>query len=332
MGEATQEILLGVRDLSVNYLLDAGAEVSAVRAASFHLAPGEIAGLLGESGSGKTTTALALLRLLPPNARIVSGVAEFRGRDLLAVKETELEDIRGAEISVIFQEPGISLHPVMRVGDQVADVIRVHRRWSRARCREAAEQALAQAQLADTARIYSAYPHQLSGGQRQRVLIALALACQPALVIADEPTASLDATIQAEILQLLKSLKERLRLSILFISHNPGVLAQLADRVLVMYAGRIIEEGPAAQILGAPRHPYTAALLRSTPPPPAEGAARHKQPLLALGGATPDLASLPRGCAFEPRCPDRMEICTSREPEEVTPAASARVRCFKYGG
>lgn len=324
--------LLEVRRLTVSYRSVDGTEFSVISEVSFSIARGEVLGLLGESGCGKTTTALAIVRLLPPNARVVCGSARFLGRELLSLDEWELQKIRGAQISLIFQEPGIALNPVMRVGDQIADVIRVHRGGSAAHCRQEAESALALARLSDPGRIYSAYPHQLSGGQQQRVLIALALACQPMLIIADEPTAALDTTIQAEILALLKELKEQLRLALLFISHSPAVLSQLADRILVMYGGRIVEEGTLSQIYRNPLHPYTLGLLRSIPPPPVQNQDDHMPRLLTINGSPPDFARLPRGCPFEPRCPDRMEICTSREPEEVRPDRSRRVRCFKYGG
>ena len=325
------EELLRVHDLSVRFCSDSAAEIPAVDGVSFAIAAGEAVGLLGESGCGKTTTALSLLRLLPPTGRVVRGSIRFRERELLTLDEHELERLRGAEISLIFQEPAVALNPVMRVGDQITDVIRAHQGWSRRRCRAEAESVLAQVRLSDTARIYTAYPHQLSGGQRQRVVIAQALACRPALVIADEPTAALDTTIQMEILALLKELKERFQLALLFISHSPSILAGLADRLMVMYAGRIIEEGRLEQVYRNPLHPYTQGLLRCIPQPPGQIAMAKKQ-LPSIAGSPPDLARLPSGCPFEPRCPDRMEICTTRDPEEVRPEASRRVRCFKYGG
>jgi oligopeptide/dipeptide ABC transporter ATP-binding protein len=323
--------LLRVQRLTVSYRTVDGGEFPVISEVNFKIARGEVLGLLGESGSGKTTTALALARLLPPNAR-VRGSASFLGRELLSLNERELRKIRGAEISWIFQEPGMALNPVIRVGDQIADVIRVHRGGSPARCREEAESALRLARLSGPARTYSAYPHQLSAGQQQRVLIALALACRPMLIIADEPTAALDTTIQAEILALLKELKARLELALLFISHSPAVLSQLADRILVMYAGRIVEDGTLSQIHRNALHPYTLGLLRSVPPSADRNQDDHKSRLLTITGSPPDFAHLPGGCPFEPRCPDRMEICRSREPEEVRPDRFRRVRCFKYGG
>jgi peptide/nickel transport system ATP-binding protein len=324
--------LLEVQRLTVSYRTVDGTEFPVISEVNFKIARGEVLGLLGESGSGKTTTALALARLLPPNARVVRGSASFLGRELLSLDERELRKIRGAQISWIFQEPGMALNPVICVGDQIADVIRVHRGGSPARCRQEAESALALARLSGLARTYSAYPHQLSAGQQQRVLIALALACRPSLIIADEPTAALDSTIQAEILTLLKELKARLQLALLFISHSPAILSQLADRILVMYAGRIVEDGTLSQMYRNALHPYTLGLLRSVPPSAVRNQDDHKSRLLTITGSPPDFAHLPGGCPFEPRCPDRMEICRSREPEEVRPDRSRRVRCFKYGG
>jgi oligopeptide/dipeptide ABC transporter ATP-binding protein len=325
------EPLLQVRDLSISYWSDRGQELRITDAVSFDITVGQVVGLLGESGCGKTSIALSLLGLLPPKARVVCGSVHFRGQDILTLGEQQLQKIRGALVSIIFQEPGMALNPVMRVGDQIAEVIRAHRKWNRRRCREEAEDVLHQVRLSDGARIYSAYPHQLSGGQRQRVVIAQALACKPALVIADEPTSALDTTTQAEILALLRELKERLQLALLLITHNPAILMGLADRVLVMYAGRIVEEGGLPQLYGRPLHPYTQGLLRSIPPPLRQNFSVHKQRLPAIAGSPPDLARLPLGCPFEPRCPDRMAVCATRDPEEAQTENRGRVRCLKYG-
>lgn len=324
--------LLEVRDLAVHFQTSAGPVVPAVEGISFDLVAGEGVGILGESGCGKSTTALALLRLLPPGGRIVRGSIRFSGRDLLMADEREMEKTRGAQISLIFQEPGIALHPTMRVSDQVSEVIHAHRGGSWKRCREEAAVALALVFSRDTPRIFAAYPHELSGGQRQRVLIAQALACRPALVIADEPTASLDMTIQAEILALLRECKQRLGIALLLVSHNPAILAGLTERVLVMYAGRIVEEGPLEQIYREPLHPYTQGLLRSVPPSVEEAAQALKTRLPVIPGNPPDPARLPAGCPFEPRCAERLAVCVTREPREVRPEVARRVRCFKYGG
>ena len=327
--------MLQVRDLTVRYATEERLEITVVRGVNLEIAAGEALGLAGESGSGKSTLALSILRLLPKAGRIAAGSIVFRGRELLALSGRELQKVRGAEISMIFQEAGIALNPMMRVGDQVAEVIRAHRSWDRKRCQAEARAALEQVSPAEVPRIYDAYPHQLSGGQRQRVLIAQAIACLPALVIADEPTTALDAPVQGELLELLGELKRRLRIAFLLISHSPAVLAKLADRIAVMYAGRIAEEGPSERLLHNPLHPYTQGLLECLPKasgPHSSSAGAQREHLLQILGDPPDLANLPPGCPFEPRCPDRREICRTREPQEVSPEPARRVRCFKYGG
>ncbi len=328
--QVNQSSLLEVRDLGVEFLTLDGSRLAAVRGASFDVAPGEGVGILGESGSGKTTVALALLGLLPPNARVACGSVQYRGRELLALPEGELQPVRGKEISIVFQEPGLALNPVRRAGEQIADVIGAHQDWRRERCSKEALSLLERVCPDDAARIFRAYAHELSGGQRQRVVLAQALACRPALVIADEPTSALDTTVQAEILALLRELKREFGIALLLITHHPAILAGLADRVLVMYAGRIVEESSLADLVAAPLHPYSVALLRSMPALPS--VARPRQRLVTIGGNPPDPALLPRGCAFEPRCPDRVEICGARDPEETSPVNLRRVRCFKYGG
>ncbi len=331
MTASTEDTLLHIHDLRVSFERNGLPSTAALRGVSFDLRAGEVVGLLGESGCGKTTLGLSLLRLLPANSGVETGRVEFRGKNLCALKEPELERIRGAEISMVFQEPGVSLNPVMRVGEQIADAVHIHRGGPRRRCREEAATALAQTRLEDASRIYASYPHELSGGQRQRVLIALALACQPAVVIADEPTASLDTTTQAEIVELFRELRKELGLSILWITHNPALLARIADRILVMYAGRIVESGPLPRIFSEPLHPYTRALLESRPR--AQFQANGRKARLPVIPAEPQgPASLPCGCAFAPRCPERMEVCTSREPNEVQPDSARKVCCFKYGG
>ncbi|MBW8873937.1 MAG: ABC transporter ATP-binding protein [Acidobacteria bacterium] len=253
---------LEVRDLAVCYRGARGEWVPAVAEIGFAIGAGEALGLLGESGCGKTTTALAIPGLLPANGRVVRGSVRLAGRELVGLAERELEGVRGAGIGFVAQEPALALNPVMRVGEQVAEVLRVHRRLSWRRCREAAARALAEMQFADPGRIFASYPHQLSGGERQRVTIARALICQPPVVIADEPTASLDAAVAVEVLALLRDLKERHRLALLLISHDPRVLAALADRVVVMRGGRIVEQGPREEVFRRPAHSYTESLLR----------------------------------------------------------------------
>jgi oligopeptide/dipeptide ABC transporter ATP-binding protein len=304
----------------------------AVDELSLDVADGEVVGLLGESGCGKTTLLLAILGLLPGSARVVSGSIRFRGRELLGLGEGEMRGLRGSEISIIFQEPVLALNPVRRVGAQIAEVVRAHRRWSRRRCREESLSMLAEVGFSEPLRIHDSYPHELSGGQRQRVAIAQALACRPALVLADEPTASLDSTTQAELRTLLGTLQSRFGLALLLVSHDLGALAALARRVIVMYAGRLVEAGPPARVFGDPLHPYSRGLLGALPRMRDPGDFLGQRAFEPIPGASPDLAHLPLGCAFEPRCPDRLPACTERPPQDTRPAADRHVRCFKYGG
>lgn len=323
--------LLQVRNLTVQFSNHPSLDRRVIDDLSFDIHPGETVGLLGESGSGKTTLALALTRLLPQTTRGVSGSILFHGRELLSANEHELQELRGAEMSIIFQEPEMALNPVVRVGYQIVEVLRAHRKWTRQRYREEAESLLRQVRLSD-AHIFPAFPNELSGGECQRVVIAQALACKPCLLIADEPTSALDNTTQAQVLALLKEMKERLDVALLFITHNPLLLAGIADRVLVMYAGRIVEEGTLAQVLHQSRHPYTKRLLRSIPPLPGQHTSSLRGPLPTVAGMPPDLAHLIKGCAFEPRCPERISICVTRNPERVQIENGVGVRCFRYGG
>ena len=256
------DCLLQVRELTVRYRPEGDHDHPAVAGINFEIAPGEVVGLMGESGCGKTSVALALLGLLPRDQVAVSGSIMFRDHELLSLKERQLREIRGKKISMVYQEPSIALSPVMHVGDQIAEVVRAHRRWSWKLCREWAMNLIARVGLPKTDRIYSAYPHQLSGGQLQRILLAEALAGEPELVIADEPTAALDACSQAEFLKLLNELKRQKNISFLLISHTPEIQASLADRLLVMHAGRIVDEGRFEQVYTNPSHPCTRAILR----------------------------------------------------------------------
>ena len=258
--------LLRVRDLKVCYRSVDSAQSQAVDGVGFDVAPGEVLGVMGESGCGKTSIALALLGLLSKDQATISGSIVFRGKDLLSMDEHSLRMVRGAEISMVYQEPGIALSPVMSVGMQIAEVVRAHGGWNWKRCREEAHSMLARVGLGSSDRIFSAYPHQLSGGQLQRVVLAQALVCRPVLVIADEPTASLDAQSQSEFIALLRELKRDMHLSILLISHTPEIQASLSDRLLVMKDGAIVEEGGFDRLYSNPSHPYTKALLRRNPP------------------------------------------------------------------
>ena len=256
--------LLDVQHLTVVFE-GTRSTVTAVDAVSFQIAPGETLGLVGESGSGKSVTALTILRLLQPPGRVAAGRVMFEGRDLLALSERDMRRIRGARMSLIFQEPMTALNPVMRVGDQIAEALTVHGRAGAREARERASELLNAVHMPDAARRARDYPHQLSGGMRQRVMIAIALACHPALVIADEPTTALDVTIQAQVLELLRELREQYNLALLLITHDFGVIAEMADRVAVMYRGALVEQGPVRQMLRAPVHDYTRSLLAAVP-------------------------------------------------------------------
>ncbi len=298
-----------------------GRFLPAVSDVSFHLSAGETLGLVGESGSGKSVTALCLLRLLEVPGVIRAGRVLFQNTDILSLDEQALERVRGAGIGFVFQEPSTALNPVFTVGDHVAEVLVAHGRnaWPEARAK--AVQLLEAVRIPDAARRARDYPHQLSGGMRQRVMIAIALACEPPLLIADEPTTALDVTIQAEILDLLRELRDRYRLALLLITHDLGVIAETADRVAVMYGGRIVEEATVATLFEGPSHPYTRGLLASMPGPTPDGRLR------AIPGTVPSLASLPPGCAFEPRCSERLAICARDVPARTDLAAGHWTTC-----
>jgi oligopeptide/dipeptide ABC transporter ATP-binding protein len=324
--------VLRVRNLAVRIFVNATHEIRLLREITFQVQRGEVVGILGESGAGKTTLALALMRLLPPSSQVVRGSVELGGRPFLSLDERELRKVRGAGISLIYQDSAV-LNPVLRVGDHLVEVLRAHNSWPRRRYRENAIALLEDMGLKDVDRIYAAYPHQLSGGQRQRIVIAQALACQPALVIADEPTASLDPDTASEIVGLLGRLKQRFQTAFLLISHDLAPLARLADRIMVMYAGRIVEQGPRDQILQQPLHPYTRALLAcALPQKTANDPCIGKRPMPTIAGSAPDPMNIMPGCDFENRCPDRMDICCTRFPAEIQELATRTVRCFKFGG
>jgi peptide/nickel transport system ATP-binding protein len=293
--------LLQVQDLHVAYISRAGKKSPALEGVSFEVRTGETLGVLGESGCGKTTLAVALLRLLPGNAEIEKGGVLFEGQDLLQAKPRALERIRGARIALIFQEPSLALHPTIRIGEQVRDVLAAHERNGRGELRRKTLQVLREVFPADAARIAESYPHQLSGGQQQRVLIAMAIACRPSLIVADEPTASLDPTTQKE-------------------------------RVLVLYAGKVAEIGPTEQVLRFPQHPYTRALMQSVPAGIDESTRGRKSRLPVIPVEAPNLAARESGCRFESRCTDRMDQCRQREPAAVAVNETHAVSCFKFGG
>jgi oligopeptide/dipeptide ABC transporter ATP-binding protein len=315
--------LLKVEHLTTVFDLPSGS-VPAVNDVSFEIRQGETLGVVGESGSGKSVTAFSIMRLVQPPGRIASGVVSFKGRDLLRLSESDMRAVRGAEISLIFQEPMTALNPVFTIGDQIRETLLVHGRATRRDAGARAVELLDAVRMPDAARRVHDYPHQLSGGQRQRVLIAMALACKPALVIADEPTTALDVTIQAQILDLLREMKSAFDLSLLLITHDLGVIAETADRVAVMYAGRIVEFGDVRDIFRDPKHPYTRGLLASMP-----GGAPGTR-LRAIEGTVPTLGALPPGCAFNPRCPDRFEPCTVAPPDDYVTGPSHTAKCYLH--
>jgi len=317
------EPLLRVDHLTTVFDLASGP-VPAVNDLSFEIRQGETLGVVGESGSGKSVTAFSIMRLVQPPGRIAGGAIVFKGRNLLELSEPEMQHVRGAEISLIFQEPMTALNPVFTIGDQLRETLLVHAAASRRDAAARAVELLQAVKIPDAAARVNDYPHQLSGGMRQRVLIAMALACKPALVIADEPTTALDVTIQAQILDLLREMKAAFNLSLMLITHDLGVIAETADRVAVMYAGRIVEQGAVREVFRQPQHPYTRGLLASMP-----GGAPGTR-LRAIDGTVPMLGALPHGCAFNPRCPDRFDPCTGTPPGDYTTSAGHTAKCYLH--
>ena len=314
------EPLLEIRDLVTEFRTERGT-VRAVDGVSLEIAPRGTLGVVGESGSGKSVTALSIMRLVAsPPGRIASGSIRYAGKDLVTLPAAEMRAIRGNRIAMIFQEPMTSLNPVFTVGDQVGEAVRLHQHTSRREARQVAIDMLRKVGIPSPEERVDAYPHQLSGGMRQRVMIAMALACKPDLLIADEPTTALDVTIQAQILELLKQLQRELGMSILLITHDLGVVAETCDEVIVMYAGRVVERAATEALFSAPRHPYTAGLLRSVP------GVEAGERLQEIPGMVPSLAELPPGCKFADRCPRVAERCRAEEPALVQLGAS-RVRC-----
>ena len=318
--------LLEVRDLHTEFRTGLGA-VPAVDGISYTVERGETVAIVGESGSGKTAGALSLLRLIPdPPGRITQGRILFDGRDLLLLSDEEMRHVRGADIGMIFQEPMTSLNPVLTIGRQITETLEQHRGADRAAAQRRAVELLGLVGIADPVRRLKQYPHQLSGGMRQRIMIAIALACDPKLIIADEPTTALDVTIQAQILELMKNLTRRLEVALIIITHNLGVVARYAHRVNVMYAGRIVESGPASAVYRDPRHPYTMALLRSVPRLDRPRQAR----LDPVEGQPPDLTRLGPGCSFQPRCRFAIERCGTAPPPLVPAGTSGQfAACYR---
>ncbi|MEW6235441.1 MAG: ABC transporter ATP-binding protein [Candidatus Omnitrophota bacterium] len=326
MDANSQSFLLDIQNLHT-YLFSPEGVGKAVDSVCLQVRRGETLGLVGESGCGKSMTSLSILRLIPsPPGRIVAGQILFKGRDLLKLPERELRKIRGEQISMIFQEPMTALNPVFSVGEQIAETFRIHRRMSRREAFEAAVEMMEKARIPAARQRAREFPHQLSGGMRQRIMIAMALACDPDLLIADEPTTALDVTVQAQILALMEDLKQRTGASVLLITHDLGVIAETADRVAVMYAGRIVEEAPVEQIFTDPLHPYTRGLLRSMPRM-TDGA---QQRLNAIPGSVPSPAHFPEGCRFHPRCEHRFAPCGQGDCGALSLPDGRRVRCYLY--
>jgi oligopeptide/dipeptide ABC transporter ATP-binding protein len=317
-------IPLAVQGLSTTLFTRRG-EMKAVDGLSLSVEAGETVALVGESGCGKSLSALSIMRLLPdPPARLVGGTVNLNGRDIASVSEETMLGIRGREIGMIFQDPLSSLNPVATVEKQIAEVLMAHTELGRGQARARAHELLEQVGMPDAARRLDAYPHQLSGGMCQRVMIAMAIACNPSVLIADEPTTALDVTVQAQVLALLKRLQAEQGMAMIFITHDLGVVAETADRVVVMYAGRKVEEAPVDDLFETPLHPYTAGLIGATPVP---GAARAER-LADIPGMVPPLNALPAGCAFAPRCPRVMERCRAEKPALTAPRPGRLVACF----
>lgn len=317
------EPLLAVEDLWVSYATREGQEVAAVRGVSLQLAAGEIVGVAGESGCGKTTLAMAILGLLEPPGHVVGGMVRFGGADLLAMDEHALRQVRLAEIGIVFQASMNALNPVMRIRDQFLDAMAAHGIADRREALSRAKEAFERVGLSE--RLFDAYPHQLSGGMRQRAVIALALVMRPRLVVLDEPTTALDVVVQRSILEMLDDQRMELGFGVIFITHDLSLLVEIADRIVIMYAGAVVEEAPAQDIYASPNHPYTQALVRAFPP-----LGGQKRRLEGLGGYPPNLARLPSGCAFAPRCPKAIEGLCSVEPAPRISLGARSVSCHLY--
>ena len=317
--------ILSVRDLTTTFRTDSGV-FPAVDGVSFDVAPGEVLGIVGESGSGKSVTALSILGLLPdPPGRIASGSIRFDGREIVGMPKKELRALRGPSIGMIFQEPMTSLNPVFRIGDQIIETIRAHEPVSKSEARRRAIGLLDRVGIAMPERRLDDFPHQLSGGMRQRVMIAIALACSPRLLLADEPTTALDVTIQAQLLDLLRDIQRDTGMAVVIITHNMGVIAEFADRVLVMYAGRVAEQGSVDAVFSTPRHPYTLGLLGSTP-----SLERDEARLATIPGVLPQLTEVLPGCRFAPRCARRTDVCLHSKPPLADAGGGQWAACFHW--
>jgi peptide/nickel transport system ATP-binding protein len=305
--------LLSIRDLQVSFPKADGSRVTPVRSLDLELPAGKTLGLVGESGSGKSLSALAVMGMVPWPGRIVSGSIRFQGRDLVGLDDTAYQSLRGSNLAIVFQDPSTALNPVLTIGEQLSETLRLHRNLGPQEARQAALEALQRVQIASPGKRLDSYPHQLSGGMKQRVLIAMALACGPACLILDEPTTALDVTVQAQLLDLIEFIQNSNQTSILLISHDLAVVSEISDEISIIYAGRIVETAPTAGLLSNPRHPYTRGLLDSIP-----GLEGFKQPLKTIQGFPPDPADLPSGCPFHPRCFRAQSQCRNQDPETTS--------------
>ena len=320
-----EPILLEVKDLKT-YIRTSAGLVKAVDGVSLHIKRQEIVGLVGESGCGKSMTALSIMRLLPePYAQIAGGEVQFEGKDLVTISELEMRSIRGNRISMIFQDPLTALNPIMKIGDQIVESLTSHNAVAKEAATSRVVELLGLVGIPEGNMMARQYPFEISGGMRQRVMISMALACNPSLLIADEPTTNLDVSIQAQILDLISSIREKIGTSVLIITHNLGIVALLCERVYVMYAGKIVEEAPSDELFAKPAHPYTSLLLRSIPQVDASG-----KKLETIAGDVPNLIRVPNGCRFHPRCPFVKDICKEVEPEMVEAGSSHQVRCLMF--
>ena len=317
------QTLLQVEDLHTQFFTRRGV-VRAVDGVSLHIDAGETLGIVGESGCGKTITALSILRLVPDPGRIVSGRILFRGKDVTKMNDEEIRDFRGNDVAMIFQDPMTSLNPVTKIGPQIEEAMTAHQRFSPAEAKVRVIQLLKRVRVPAAESRVNDYPHQFSGGMRQRAMIAMGLANEPSLLIADEPTTALDVTVQAQIIDLMKQLNRELGTAMMLITHNMALVASLCQRVVVMYAGRVVEEGPVEQIFKSPQHPYTWSLLRSVP----RVDEARKGRLVSIKGLPPDLANAPPGCKFHPRCPFVIDRCKREEPELAEVSAAQQARCW----
>ena len=321
-------VILDIRNLQTQFFTEAGV-VRAVDGIDFTVKRGEVVGLVGESGCGKSVTSLSIMRLIGQPGKITDGKIIFDNQDLLELPESRMVEIRGNRVSMIFQQPQSSLNPVFRIGDQLAEVLQIHQEIGKEQGEKRAIELLAMVGVPDPESRVKAFPHELSGGMAQRVMIAMALACVPELLIADEPTTALDVTIQAQILDLMRNLRSKMDTAIILITHDLGVVAEMCDRVNVMYAGRIVEQAPVIELFKAPKHPYTDALIGSTPV-----LGHADKPLTTIPGSVPNLIDLPSGCKFSPRCVARiqynLEICLQEEPELKLISPGHTVRCWLY--